>query len=695
MPANAHDEWSALPLNSSPDNTHTAPIAGPKRMAPDMMPLGDIRILSLEQFGAGPWGTMQLADLGADVIRIEDPSTRGEVGRSVPPFEQDGSSLFFESFNRNKRSLALDLRYPEGRSVLEDLVRGSDALFSNLRGDQPAKLRLRYDDLKHVNPRIVCVSLSGFGMTGPRASEGAYDATVQGLAGWMSITGGPDEPPMKSGLSLVDFSAGYVATIAVLAGIWRARREGVGCDADLSLFETALGLLNYMATWSASRGWQARRMPASAHQTLVPFQAFEAADGWLVVACPKETLWRGLCAPVRRRMDRAADGPRRALCSGEQHRPGPWRRASDRARGCCGIRAPRPRGGANRRHSAASERFAPTHRARTLPRRAHCRDPRRRVRLLSGADRGACRGRRLRGPGSQGGRIGPASLDLVRASDGVLGSRAPGGHTAVDEQRLAGHEAGRVRAQPGDGMRHLLRRAQPVQRVEPGERAVDRGDRGRRRAPLHDHRRLDPPRADRVHADPPAGVFECRRPSQPDDTVLRGVVGAQIRVPHHARDGSRVDDRPEPLRCHLTQLVLHAKEDAGQVDGEDAAPRFIVVLDDRRVGAFDAGVVEGAVQPAKLLDRGLDDRFHSLRDGDVAADEDRPCPPLADEPCRLTALLRVDVGEHEYRALLGEEERRRPPDARGRSGDERDLVLEERSHPLNSPASSTSATPET
>ena len=260
-----------------------------------MKPLQDVRVLSLEQFGAGPWGTMQLADLGAEVIKIEDPTVRGDVGRAVPPFQVDGSSLFFESFNRNKRSLALDLRKPEARPVLEDLVRGSDALFSNLRGDQPAKLRLRYEDLKHANPLVVCVSLSGFGTTGPRAGEGAYDATIQGLAGWMSVTGGPEDPPTKSGLSLVDFSAGYLGAIAVLAGVWRARRDGVGGDADLSLFETALSLLTYMGTWSASQGWEARRMPSSAHQTLVPFQAFEAADGWLVVACPKETLWRGLC----------------------------------------------------------------------------------------------------------------------------------------------------------------------------------------------------------------------------------------------------------------------------------------------------------------------------------------------------------------------------------------------------------------
>lgn len=260
-----------------------------------MRPLADLRVLSLEQFGAGPFATMQLADLGADVIKIEDPAVGGDVGRAVPPYQEEGSSLFFESFNRNKRSIALDLRQAAGRAVFEDLARESDAVFSNLRGDGPAKLGLRYDDLKHVNERIVCVSLSGFGTTGPRAAEGAYDATVQGLAGWMAVTGGPSEPPTKSGLSLVDFSAGYLATVAILGGVWQARRDGVGCDADLSLFETALGLLTYMATWSASGGWEPRRMQNSSHQTLVPFQAFEAADGWLVVACPKETLWRSLC----------------------------------------------------------------------------------------------------------------------------------------------------------------------------------------------------------------------------------------------------------------------------------------------------------------------------------------------------------------------------------------------------------------
>jgi crotonobetainyl-CoA:carnitine CoA-transferase CaiB-like acyl-CoA transferase len=260
-----------------------------------MLPLADVRVIAVEQFGAGPWGTMQLADLGADVIKIEDPSVGGDVARFVPPYQEHGSSLFFESFNRRKRSITLDLRHPDARKVFERLVRHADAVFSNLRGDQPAKLGIRYVDLAHVNPRVVCVSLSGFGTTGPRAAEGAYDATIQALAGWMSVTGGPAEPPTKSGLSLVDFAAGYVAAIALIAGIWQARRDGRGTDVDLSLFETALALLTYMGTWTASRQWTAQRVPDSAHQTIVPFQTFRSADGWLVVACAKEALWRKLC----------------------------------------------------------------------------------------------------------------------------------------------------------------------------------------------------------------------------------------------------------------------------------------------------------------------------------------------------------------------------------------------------------------
>jgi crotonobetainyl-CoA:carnitine CoA-transferase CaiB-like acyl-CoA transferase len=265
-----------------------------------LLPLADIRVLAIEQFGAGPWATLQLADLGAEVIKIEDPASGGDVGRYVPPFQAGEDSLFFETFNRNKKSVALDLRLEEGRERFEQLVRVSDVVFSNLRGDQPEKLQLRYADLKHLNAQIVCCSLSGFGMTGPRASEGGYDYMMQGLAGWMALTGEPDGPPTKSGLSLVDLSGGYVAALAVLAGLLRARRDGVGCDCDIALLDVALHELMYVGTWAASRGHVPPRRSNSAHPSIVPFQNFETADGWIVVAAPKEKFWVRVCEAIGR-----------------------------------------------------------------------------------------------------------------------------------------------------------------------------------------------------------------------------------------------------------------------------------------------------------------------------------------------------------------------------------------------------------
>jgi crotonobetainyl-CoA:carnitine CoA-transferase CaiB-like acyl-CoA transferase len=232
------------------------------------------------------------------VIKIEDPVSRGDVGRYVPPFAAGEDSLFFETFNRNKKSVSLDLRRDGARAVLEDLVRASDVVYSNLRGDQPVRLGLTFEQLKHVNESIVCCSLSGFGMTGPRAADGGYDYMMQGLAGWMSLTGDPAGAPTKSGLSLVDLSGGYVSAIAVVAGVWRARREGVGCDCDVSLFETALHELCYVGTWAASRDYVPPRRPNSAHPSIVPFQNFATADAWIVVACPKQKFWEALCAAL-------------------------------------------------------------------------------------------------------------------------------------------------------------------------------------------------------------------------------------------------------------------------------------------------------------------------------------------------------------------------------------------------------------
>lgn len=266
-----------------------------------MKPLEDIRIIAVEQYGAGPFGSLHLADLGAQVIKIEDPRSGGDVSRYVPPYQEGEDSLFYETFNRNKESLSLDISSSTGREVFEDLVATADALYSNLRGDVPAKLRMRYDDLKHVNPRLVCVSISGFGMTGPLADEPGYDYILQGLAGWMSLTGEPDGPPAKSGLSLVDYSGGFVGALALLAGVHAARRDGVGMDCDISLYDTAVSMLTYPASWYLNEGWNPRRTARSAHPSLVPFQLFQGSDQeWFVVGCAKEKFYQRLTEVVGR-----------------------------------------------------------------------------------------------------------------------------------------------------------------------------------------------------------------------------------------------------------------------------------------------------------------------------------------------------------------------------------------------------------
>ncbi|WP_067896912.1 CaiB/BaiF CoA transferase family protein [Nocardia vaccinii] len=258
------------------------------------LPLADVRIIAVEQYGAGPFGSVHLADLGAEVIKIEDPRSGGDVGRGVPPYAQDGDSLFFETFNRNKRSVTLDLTDPAGREAFEELVKVSDAVYSNLRGDVPAKMRITYDDLKQLNPRIVCCSLTGYGMTGPRSSQPGYDYMLQGLCGWMSVTGEPDGPPAKSGLSMVDYSGGLVAAISLLSGVHAARRDGIGMDCDVSLFDTALNMLTYLATWHLNAGFEPARTHHSAHPSLVPFQNFRTADSWIVIGCAKQKFWERL-----------------------------------------------------------------------------------------------------------------------------------------------------------------------------------------------------------------------------------------------------------------------------------------------------------------------------------------------------------------------------------------------------------------
>jgi crotonobetainyl-CoA:carnitine CoA-transferase CaiB-like acyl-CoA transferase len=159
-------------------------------------------------------------------------------------------------------------------------------------------MKITYADLQHLNPAIVCCSLSGFGMTGPRRAEPGYDYIIQGQTGWMDVTGEPDGPPTKSGLSVVDWSTGFVAALALLAGLRAADRDGIGMDCDVSLYDTAVSMLSYPGVWHLNAGYAPTRTHHSAHPSIIPFQAFEASDGWFVIAAPKEKFWQRIAKVI-------------------------------------------------------------------------------------------------------------------------------------------------------------------------------------------------------------------------------------------------------------------------------------------------------------------------------------------------------------------------------------------------------------
>jgi len=262
-------------------------------------PLEGLRVLAVEQYGAGPWGSLYLADLGAEVIKIENPRDGGDVSRSVGPhFFAPGDSQFFHTFNRNKKSIALDLKHPEGAAVLRDLAAGADALLDNLRGDVPERIGLTYAQLKAANPRLVCAHLSAYGREGSRASWPGYDFLMQAEAGYLTLTGEPGTPPAKFGLSMVDLAAGLTCALGLLAAVMKARATGRGCDLDTSLYDVALHHLNYPATWYLNAGAVTGRQPRSAHPSVVPSQLYTTKDGWIFVMCNKEKFWRVLAGEL-------------------------------------------------------------------------------------------------------------------------------------------------------------------------------------------------------------------------------------------------------------------------------------------------------------------------------------------------------------------------------------------------------------
>lgn len=262
--------------------------------------LSGLRILSVEQYGSAPFGTQLLADLGAEVIKVENPNDGGDVSRSLGPyfaenFDRSAASLFFQSLNRNKQSLTLSLASAEGRAVFQRLTRHVDAVATNLRGDVPARLGLTYESLREANPALICAHISAYGRSGSRAAWPGYDYLIQAEAGYFSVNGEPDAPPARFGLSVVDFMTGYAMAIGLLAGVFHARQSGKGRDIDCNLYDVGLTNLAYMAAWTANAGYRPERAARSGHPSIVPCQLFRTRDGWIYIMANKEKFFPILC----------------------------------------------------------------------------------------------------------------------------------------------------------------------------------------------------------------------------------------------------------------------------------------------------------------------------------------------------------------------------------------------------------------
>jgi crotonobetainyl-CoA:carnitine CoA-transferase CaiB-like acyl-CoA transferase len=262
-------------------------------------PLEGIRVLTLENFGAGPYGTMFLAGLGAEVIKVENPAVGGDASRHVGPrFLGKDDSEYFQCLNLCKKSVSLDLT--RDKEAFHTLVKDADAVVNNLRGDVPAKLGLDYRSLCHINPALVCLHISAYGRDNERASWPGYDFLMQAETGLMDLTGEPDGAPSRFGTSMIDFMTGMTGAAALLACILRAKATGKGCDVDASLFDVALHQLNYMGTWYLNGGEAHSRQPRSAHYSLTPVQTYRTADGWIYVMCMKDSFWQNLTAALGR-----------------------------------------------------------------------------------------------------------------------------------------------------------------------------------------------------------------------------------------------------------------------------------------------------------------------------------------------------------------------------------------------------------
>ena len=265
------------------------------------LPLDGIRVLTCENFGAGPFGSMYLADLGADVIKVENAEAGGDATRNMGPhFLGPNDSHFFQTFNLNKKSLLLNLKVAAGQEAFRRVVATADVVMNNLRGDQPEKLGLDYATLSTINPKIVCAHLSAYGRNNERKGWPGYDYLMQAEAGYLHLTGEPGSPPARMGLSIIDFMTGITTALGILAALIGVGRTGKGRDVDVSLFDVALHQLTYPGNWYLNEGTKTERLPRSAHPSAVPVQLFQTSDGWIFIMCMTEKFWQALLADLNR-----------------------------------------------------------------------------------------------------------------------------------------------------------------------------------------------------------------------------------------------------------------------------------------------------------------------------------------------------------------------------------------------------------
>ena len=268
--------------------------------------LTGLTVLDLSRVLSGPFATMTLADLGADVVKIEQPGTGDDTRQWGPPFQGD-QAAYFLSVNRNKRSLAVDLKSVDGLALVRELARRADVVVENFRPGTAARLGLGYDDLAAENPGLVYASISGYGQTGPDSHRAGYDAIAQARSGIMSVTGEADGPPVRVGVSSADLVAGMWAVIGILAALRERDRSGQGQWVDISLLDGSVSWLTYVAAGYFATGTRPPRY-GSAHPTIAPYQGFATKDGDLMLAVGNDAIWRCF-APVAG-LDELVDDPR-------------------------------------------------------------------------------------------------------------------------------------------------------------------------------------------------------------------------------------------------------------------------------------------------------------------------------------------------------------------------------------------------